>query len=37
MALRLNESAPITGKVRYPAAFADLWLSHAALQAHDRI
>ena len=24
MALRLNESAPITGKVRYPAAFADL-------------
>jgi putative acetyltransferase len=24
MALRLNESAPLAGKVRYPAAFADL-------------
>ena len=27
MALRLNESAPGAGKVRYPAAFADLELS----------
>jgi putative acetyltransferase len=24
MALRLSENAPVTGKVRYPAAFADL-------------
>ena len=37
MALRLNESAPSGGKVRYPAAFDGTRLTHAPLQAHDRI